>query len=126
VAALGIKVFGGDFPTHNPIASRYAGLPVTKTLIYTYAISGFLVGIAGVLHRARNHQENPNDGASYEPDAIAAVVIGGTSMTGGKGTITATIIGAFIATRGCNTQEPAHRVAGALQGEFYHRIVGGV
>jgi ribose transport system permease protein len=80
----------------NPIASRYAGLPVTKTLIYTYAISAFLVGIAGILHCAQNHQGNPNDGVSYELDAIASVVIGGTSMTGGKGTITGTIIGAFI------------------------------
>jgi ribose transport system permease protein len=80
----------------NPVASRYAGLPVSKTLIITYAISGFLVGIAGILHCAQNHQGNPNDGVSYELDAIAAVVIGGTSMTGGKGSIGGTIIGAFI------------------------------
>ena len=80
----------------NPVAARYAGLPVTKTLIYTYAISGFLVGVAGILHCAQNHQGNPNDGMAYELDAIAAVVIGGTNMRGGKGTITGTIIGAFI------------------------------
>ncbi|MDR1252291.1 MAG: ABC transporter permease [Treponema sp.] len=80
----------------NPVAARYAGLPVTKTLIFTYAISGFLVGIAGVLHCAQNHQGNPNDGMSYELDAIASVVIGGTNMSGGKGSITGTIIGAFI------------------------------
>jgi ribose transport system permease protein len=80
----------------NPVAARYAGLPVTKTLIYTYAISGLLVGIAGVLHCAQNHQGNPNDGVSYELDAIASVVIGSTNMSGGKGTITGTIIGAFI------------------------------
>ncbi|MDR0584983.1 MAG: ABC transporter permease [Treponema sp.] len=80
----------------NPVAARYAGLPVTRTLIFTYAISGLLVGIAGVLHCAQNHQGNPNDGVSYELDAIASVVIGGTSMSGGKGTITGTIIGAFI------------------------------
>jgi ribose transport system permease protein len=80
----------------NPVAARYAGLPVTKTLIYTYAISGFLVGIAGILHCAQNHQGNPNDGVSYELDAIASVVIGGTNMSGGRGTITGTIIGAFI------------------------------
>jgi ribose transport system permease protein len=80
----------------NPVAARYAGLPVTRTLIYTYAISGLLVGIAGVLHCAQNHQGNPNDGVSYELDAIASVVIGGTSMSGGKGTIAGTIIGAFI------------------------------
>ena len=80
----------------NPIAARYAGLPVSKTLILTYAISGFLVGVAGVLHCAQNHQGNPNDGVAYELDAIAAVVIGGTNMKGGKGSVAGTIIGAFI------------------------------
>jgi ribose transport system permease protein len=80
----------------NPVAARYAGLPISKTLIFTYAISGFLVGVAGILHCAQNHQGNPNDGVAYELDAIAAVVIGGTNMRGGKGTIAGTIIGAFI------------------------------
>ena len=80
----------------NPVAARYAGLPVTKTLIITYAISGFLVGVAGILHCAQNHQGNPNDGVAYELDAIAAVVIGGTNMKGGKGSVAGTIIGAFI------------------------------
>jgi ribose transport system permease protein len=80
----------------NPTASRYAGLPVTRTIVVTYAISGLLVGIAGVLHAAQNHQGNPNDGVNYELDAIAAVVIGGTSMSGGKGSIAGTIIGVFI------------------------------
>jgi ribose transport system permease protein len=80
----------------NPTASRYAGLPVTRTVIFTYAISGFLVGIAGILHAAQNHQGNPNDGVSYELDAIAAVVIGGTNMSGGKGSIFGTIVGVFI------------------------------
>jgi ribose transport system permease protein len=80
----------------NPTASRYAGLPVMRTVIVTYAISGLLVGIAGILHAAQNHQGNPNDGVSYELDAIAAVVIGGTNMSGGKGTIFGTIVGVFI------------------------------
>jgi ribose transport system permease protein len=80
----------------NPTASRYAGLPVTRTIVITYAISGFLVGIAGILHAAQNHQGNPNDGVSYELDAIAAVVIGGTNMSGGKGSIFGTIVGVFI------------------------------
>jgi ribose transport system permease protein len=80
----------------NPTASRYAGLPVMRTIIVTYAISGLLVGIAGILHAAQNHQGNPNDGVSYELDAIAAVVIGGTNMSGGKGTIFGTIVGVFI------------------------------
>ena len=80
----------------NPTASRYAGLPVTRTLIFTYALCGFLVGIAGVIHAAQNHQGNPNDGVGYELDAIAAVVIGGTNMSGGKGSIFGTIVGVFI------------------------------
>jgi ribose transport system permease protein len=80
----------------NSIGSRYAGLPVTKIILLTYALSGFLTGIAGILHAAQNHQGSPNDGMSYELDAIAAVVIGGTRMTGGKGSILGTIIGVFI------------------------------
>jgi ribose transport system permease protein len=80
----------------NLTASRYAGLPVTRTIVVTYAISGFLVGMAGILHAAQNHQGNPNDGVNYELDAIAAVVIGGTNMSGGKGTIFGTIVGVFI------------------------------
>jgi ribose transport system permease protein len=80
----------------NSVGSRYAGLPVTKTILITYALSGFLTGIAGILHAAQNHQGSPNDGMSYELDAIAAVVIGGTKMTGGKGSIFGTIIGVFI------------------------------
>lgn len=80
----------------NPVAARYAGLPVSKTLIFTYAISGLLVGIAGIIHAAQVNQGNPNDGVSYELDAIASVVIGGTNMSGGKGSIFGTIIGAFI------------------------------
>ena len=80
----------------NPLASRYAGLPVAVTIFITYAISGLLSGAAGILHAAQNHQGNPNDGVAYELDAIAAVVIGGTKMTGGKGSIPGTIVGVFI------------------------------
>jgi ribose transport system permease protein len=49
-----------------------------------------------VLHAAQNHQGNPNDGVAYELDAIAAVVIGGTPLTGGKGSIIGTVIGTLI------------------------------
>ena len=80
----------------NSIGSRYAGIPVTRTLICTYALSGLLTGIAGILHMAQNHQGSPNDGTGYELDAIAAVVIGGTMMSGGKGSIPGTIVGVFV------------------------------
>lgn len=80
----------------NANASKYAGLPVSKILIAVYAISGLMCGLAGILHAAQNHQGSPNDGVSYELDAIAAVVIGGANMNGGKGSIIGTVIGALI------------------------------
>jgi ribose transport system permease protein len=80
----------------NMAGSHYAGIPVARTLIYTYALSGFLTGIAGILHLAQNHQGSPNDGVGYELDAIAAVVIGGTRMTGGKGSVPGTIVGVLV------------------------------
>jgi ribose transport system permease protein len=80
----------------NETAAAYAGLPIVRTKIAVYALCGMLTGIAGVLHAAQNHQGNPNDGISYELEAIAAVVIGGTSLAGGKGTIVGTLIGTLI------------------------------
>jgi ribose/xylose/arabinose/galactoside ABC-type transport system permease subunit len=59
-------------------------------------LTGALAGFAGVLHAAQNHQGNPNSGVAYELDAIAAVVIGGTSLLGGSGSIFGTVIGTLI------------------------------
>jgi len=95
---LGRTVFGrhvraiGD----NEKAGRYTGLPIRSVKIWVYSLSGLLSGFAGVLYAAENHQGNPNSGVAYELDAIAAVVIGGTRLAGGKGTITGTIIGTLI------------------------------
>ncbi len=80
----------------NPTASVYAGLPILKTQLWVYSLTGLLAGFAGVLYAAENHQGNPNAGVAYELDAIAAVVIGGTRLSGGQGTITGTIIGTLI------------------------------
>jgi len=80
----------------NEKASRYAGLPVRRTKVWVYALSGLLSGFAGVLYAAENHQGNPNAGVAYELDAIAAVVIGGTRLSGGKGSISGTIVGTLI------------------------------
>jgi ribose transport system permease protein len=80
----------------NPRAAVYAGLPIAQTQIATYALAGFLAGVAGVLYAAENHQGNPNAGVAYELDAIAAVVIGGTRLSGGQGTIVGTLIGTLI------------------------------
>ncbi len=80
----------------NERAARYAGLPIRFTKIAVYTISGLLAGFAGVLYAAENHQGNPNAGVAYELDAIAAVVIGGTPLSGGRGSIVGTIVGSLI------------------------------
>ena len=80
----------------NPVASVYAGLPILRTQLWVYALTGLLAGFAGVLYAAENNQGNPNAGVAYELDAIAAVVIGGTRLSGGQGTIAGTIIGTLI------------------------------
>ncbi len=80
----------------NEKAAQYAGLPIAATKIQVYLLSGLLSGVAGVLYAAENHQGNPNAGVAYELDAIAAVVIGGTRLAGGKGSISGTLIGTLI------------------------------
>jgi ribose transport system permease protein len=80
----------------NEEATRLSGVNVTywKTLVYT--LCGAFAGVAGVLMASRLNSAQPSLGQGYELDAIAAAVIGGTSLSGGEGSITGTIIGAFI------------------------------
>jgi len=80
----------------NETAAQYAGLPVRATKLWVYTLSGLFTGVAGVLYAAENHQGNPNAGVAYELDAIAAVVIGGTRLSGGRGSISGTIVGTLI------------------------------
>lgn len=77
----------------NETAARYAGLPIRSVKIWVYTLAGALAGVGGVLYAAENHQGNPNAGVAYELDAIAAVVIGGTRLAGGSGSILGTIVG---------------------------------
>lgn|SRR5487761_2145226 len=77
----------------NEMAARYAGLPIRAVKIWVYTLAGALAGVSGVLYAAQNHQGNPNAGVAYELDAIAAVVIGGTRLAGGSGSILGTIVG---------------------------------
>jgi len=80
----------------NEEATRLSGVNVAvwKTAVYT--LCGFFAGLAGVLIASRLNSAQPALGSGYELDAIAAVVIGGTSLSGGEGSILGTIIGAFI------------------------------
>ncbi len=80
----------------NEEAALLSGVNVKHYKIYIYAISGLLSGVAAVILTARLNSAQPIAGIMYELDAIAATVIGGTSLVGGVGTITGTLIGALI------------------------------
>lgn len=91
---LGTRIYavGG-----NPDAARLAGIKVWQILLFVYAMSGLLAGLGGVMSAARLYAANGLQlGMSYELDAIAAVILGGTSFTGGIGSIWGTLIGALI------------------------------
>ncbi len=80
----------------NEQAAFLSGIPVKKIKVMNYIISGALVAFAGMLLAARVSSAAPTAGELYETNAIAASVIGGASLTGGKGSIAGTIVGAFI------------------------------
>ena len=80
----------------NKTAARFAGIRTQRIEVMVYALSGFLAGIAGIVLAARMTAGVPATGDGYECDAIAAVVLGGASFTGGIGTIGGTLIGAII------------------------------
>lgn len=80
----------------NSEAAKYAGINIKKIQIFAYTFSGLMAGIAGVVLSSRMFSGQPTAGNMAELDAIAAVVLGGTSMTGGSGRIGGTVIGALI------------------------------
>jgi ribose transport system permease protein len=80
----------------NLEAARLAGIKTNKILISVYIISGVLSAIAGILLASRINSGQPNAGLMYELDVIAAVVVGGTSLFGGRGTIIGTFLGAML------------------------------
>lgn len=80
----------------NEEATRLSGVNVDAWKISIYALCGAFAGLAGILMASRLNSAQPALGAGYETEAIAAAVIGGTSLSGGEGTILGTIIGAFI------------------------------
>ncbi|WP_082053677.1 ABC transporter permease [Gordoniibacillus kamchatkensis] len=80
----------------NETASRLSGIRVTRVKIAVFTICGVLSAAAGLIHAAQLNQGSPNDGIGYELNAIAAVAIGGTSLSGGIGTIPGTVVGALI------------------------------
>ncbi len=80
----------------NREAARLSGLPVSRDLLVTYTLSGLLAGLAGLLAAAQLMQGSSLIGRGYELDAIAAVVVGGASLVGGKGDPISSVIGVFV------------------------------
>ena len=80
----------------NESAAKLSGINVNKVKITVYTIAGALAAIGGLLVTSRLDSAQPNAGISYELDSIAAVVIGGTSLSGGRGSILGTVQGAII------------------------------
>lgn len=90
---LGVQIYavGG-----NERAARLTGIKVNRVLLFVYGISGLLAGLAGIMSSSRLYSASGLLGQGYELDAIAAVILGGTSFTGGIGTIGGTLLGALI------------------------------
>ncbi|WP_026713889.1 ABC transporter permease [Flavobacterium daejeonense] len=80
----------------NEKAAFLSGININKIKLAVYGIAGMMAAVGGVLVTSRLNSAQPNAGMSYELDSIAAVVIGGTSLSGGVGTVTGTVIGAII------------------------------
>lgn len=91
VFGRGVYAVGG-----NEEAARLSSIPVTKVKTLVYVISGFMSALAGVVLTSRLSSAQPTAGTGFELDAIAAVVIGGTSLAGGKGKIFGTFLGVLI------------------------------
>lgn len=80
----------------NAEAARLSGVPVSRILLFAYAASGLLAGVGGVVMASLLKSGSPRYGEMYELYTIAAVVVGGTSLSGGEGRMTGTLIGALI------------------------------
>jgi ribose transport system permease protein len=90
---LGVQIYavGG-----NERAARLTGIKVNRVMLFVYGVSGLLSGLAGIMSASRLYSATGMLGQGYELDAIAAVILGGTSFTGGIGTIVGTLFGALI------------------------------
>ncbi len=105
---------------NNETAAHFSGIPVKRYMTLVYAVSGFLSALAGMILIGRLDSAQPIIGQGYEFDAIAAVVVGGTSFTGGHGSIWGTLIGVLIIAvinNGLNLLDVS---------SFYEQVVKGV
>jgi ribose transport system permease protein len=80
----------------NREAARFTGIPLVRVEVLVYMICALLAGVAGLINTSQLYSAEPASGVGFELNAIAAAVVGGTSFTGGKGTMVGTLIGAVI------------------------------
>ncbi len=81
---------------NNPEAARISGIDLRRTTLFVYAVLGALAGFAGLVYVARTGIVQTNTGSGFELEVIAAVVLGGTSILGGRGTVIGSLLGAFL------------------------------
>ncbi|HAJ70278.1 MAG: ABC transporter permease subunit [Alkalibacterium gilvum] len=104
----------------NENASYIAGIKSDRIKIAVYAISGFMASLSGMILTSRLNSAQPTAGTSYELDAIAAVVLGGTSLSGGRGRLFGTLVGALI----IGTLNNGLNLIGVSS--FYQQVVKGI
>lgn len=92
-SALGRMVYALG---HNATAARFAGLPTQTVLVIVYTLSGLLAALAGIVYTARLTSARADAGTGFELDAITAVVLGGTAITGGTGGVIGTLLGLLL------------------------------
>ena len=80
----------------NPVAARARGVNVDAVKVWLFVLTAVMSAFAGVISSIRTSAANPNSGSGYELEVIAMVVIGGTALTGGRGTIVGTVLGILI------------------------------
>jgi ribose/xylose/arabinose/galactoside ABC-type transport system permease subunit len=81
---------------NNPVAARYAGIATDSYITFVYVLAGLLSALAGMILVARLNSAQPTAAIGYEFDAIAAVVVGGTSFAGGEGSLGGTLLGVLV------------------------------
>lgn len=89
----GIYAIGGD-----PVAAERVGFNIARIRLFMYSYVGFLAGIAGIIHASMIRIGNPFDLVGQELNVIAAVILGGTKITGGEGSVLGTLLGVFLLT----------------------------
>jgi len=121
-AGRGLRAIG-----FSPEGARHAGIPVGRRLVLVYLLSGLMAGLAAIVYAARLGQAKADAGTSYELFAITAVVLGGTSIFGGRGTVHGTLLGltaVAVLQNGLRLADLPAELAGILTGVLLISAIG--